>query len=317
VPVSIRTSARADYVHLSALNNASFPDFTKSPEEMEFDDEKRPPHIRFGRWVAELDGKVVGYGSHDQHVGVFHPRKFIIDVVVDPSRLGQGVGTLLYDSVADALLELEPMCIDTWSREDMACRLRFFRKRGFREHTRIWSSTLDVATFDPAPFESYVRAVEAQGIQIRSLAELQDDPDRERKAYDLWCEVRLDMPVLPGDEQVEVPFEMWVEHHHRHPTLLPEGHFIALDGDRYVGTSQLWKAPEEHKLRTGLTGTRRAYRRRGIAAALKLRALGYAKAHGAAQVDTENDASNAPMLALNARIGFQKRPAWIHLRKSV
>ena len=37
---------------------------------------------------------------------------------------------------------------------------------------------------------------------------------------------------------------------------------VAVDGDRYVGESQLWLSPEPDTLRTGLTGTRRAYRRR-------------------------------------------------------
>jgi mycothiol synthase len=69
-------------------------------------------------------------------------------------------------------------------------------------------------------------------------------------------------------------------------------------------------------LRTGLTAVRRAYRRRGIALALKVRSLEFGKANGYSSVQTENESNNRGMLAINDELGFVKNPAWAHYLKS-
>ena len=62
------------------------------------------------------------------------------------------------------------------------------------------------------------------------------------------------------------------------------------------------------KLYTGLTGVRRAYRRRGIATALKTQAIAWAKTQGASYLETDNEENN-PMYQLNLALGFQPIPA--------
>ena len=46
------------------------------------------------------------------------------------------------------------------------------------------------------------------------------------------------------------PFEEWLEHTRR-PSLLEDGYFIAVDNGQYVGTSNLWLAPDADLLKTG------------------------------------------------------------------
>jgi GNAT superfamily N-acetyltransferase len=92
---------------------------------------------------------------------------------------------------------------------------------------------------------------------------------------------------------------------------------LAVDGDRFVGTSQLWRAPAADELRTGLTGVRREYRRRGIALALKVHSLAFAKAQACyKRVLTENESNNRGMLSINERLGFVKKPVWAHYLKT-
>ena len=70
-------------------------------------------------------------------------------------------------------------------------------------------------------------------------------------------------------------------------------------------------------LYTGFTGVRREYRGRGIAMALKLRAVDYAKSHGYREIRTWNSTLNAPMLGINVRLGFVKQPVWITFGKDL
>jgi mycothiol synthase len=308
--LQIRPFSDQDYERLAELRNAVYTEFSDTADELRFSDAKRPEKCRHQRWAAELDGQVMGFAEYDQSPHVYDPRKFSSDVVVDLDRLQQGIGRRLYATIIDALRSLDPVSIDVWTRDDMACRVRFFEDRGLVESWRMWASELDLTTFDPTPFAHYREDVAAQGVVIKSLEELADDPERERKVFELWNAVRVDVPIPPGEVRQDTPFDEWLEQGKR-PSMLWDGYFIAIEDGEYVGTSALFRSPEPDLLKTGLTAVRRSHRRRGIAVALKLRALEYAVSHGYRRVITDNASLNRPMLSINEQLGFVKYPAWV------
>ncbi|HKN06637.1 MAG TPA: GNAT family N-acetyltransferase, partial [Thermoplasmata archaeon] len=95
------------------------------------------------------------------------------------------------------------------------------------------------------------------------------------------------------------------------PAFLPEAWFLAYDGETYVAMSNLEKSlTESDSLRVGFTGTRAAYRGRGIASELKRRALEYARGKGVRYLRTVNDSLNLPMWAINQKQGFVRTFEW-------
>jgi len=83
-----------------------------------------------------------------------------------------------------------------------------------------------------------------------------------------------------------------------------------------VGLSYLHRRPEQPEvLSQNLTGVLREYRGRGIAMALKLQTVRYAREHGYREIRTGNDARNRPMLRINEAMEFVKQPAWITFEK--
>ena len=109
------------------------------------------------------------------------------------------------------------------------------------------------------------------------------------------------------------PFELWQRRSLESPRFLPELNLVALDGDDYVGMSNFWRDLRPGHIGTGLTGVLASHRRRGLATALKVRALSAARAAGFKVTTTWNAAENAGMLGINRRLGFTARPAWMEL----
>ena len=309
--IAIRPFTPDDYPAMVAVNNAVFTEHRNTVEEWQFNDAHRDPKCHFARYVAERDGEIVALAECGNSPMMFHPRKFSVGVTVHPEWQGQGIGTALYDHVVAALDAFSPLSLRGNTRECWPQSLRFLETRGFAERMRSWESRLDVAAFDPTPHAGAEAHAAAHGIDIATYAELVADPDHRRKLYDLDCDLGRD---VPSPEPFTPPsYEWYVERVFGDPDLLPDAWFVAIDGatGQYVGMSQLWDSQASDDLYNGLTGVRRSHRRRGIALALKLRGIAYARAQGRPTIKTWNESNNRAMLAINEALGFVKQPAWI------
>lgn len=310
----IRPFTPQDYPEIAQIAGAALPEYLVAPQEMEFQDTRRDPKCLHRRWIAEDDGgAVVGFGEYGQRAGAYHPRRFHLDVRVQPSHQGRGFGKTLYAQIMEALDAFDPLSVRTMVREDMARPQRFLTERGFTEDMRAFKSRLDVAAFDPAPYADAEAHVLAQGITFKSLRELEGAPGHTQKHYELSEELVADVPSpephTPMDKAV------WKRRFLENPNLLPEAYLFALDGSEYVGVTMLFGSQASTDLYTGLTAVTRTHRRRGIALALKLRAIAWAKAQGHPLIKTWNEANNAGMLGINVQLGFVRQPAWLDMVK--
>lgn len=317
----IRPFTPDDYERIAAINNAAYSDAQGQPlmphsaDDMREADAKLQPHIRFGRWVAEVDRQVVGAAEHDQEAGRYHPRRFWVDLYVHPEYQRRGIGTALYERLLAELQPHQPEMLRNTFREDQTDSVRFAERHGWREASRQWESFLDLARFDPMPFAGAEDRVLALGVDIKTLPDLQPDPDRDRKLYDLMWEIRQDFPEI--DAATREPFEEFQEHELNDPKLLPDGYFVAVQNGAYLGlATHTMFGDRADTIRIGQTGVARAARRQGIALALKLRAVTWAQRRGARYLRTVNESSNVGILAINERMGFKKRPAWIDMVKT-
>lgn len=319
MPVHLRPFEEWDYPAYVAIGNAVYPEFRNSVAEVRKADAAWD-HARYDkrRLVAEDGtGSLVGGGVVNHMPEQFAADRYAMELMVPPAERRRGVGGALYDALLAELRARGAAALRVSVKESMPEGLAFATARGFTEVQRDWESRLDIAAFDPAPFADAAARAAGHGIGMTTLAaERERDPDALRKAYELHLVVNRDVPEV--DPVTDVPFEHFLGHEVEGPGALPDGYLLAKAGDRYVAESSLF-ATEEHPeiLYQGLTGVIPEYRGRGIAMALKLLTVAYARAHGRREIRTWNNTRNLPMLRINEAMGFVKQPVWIELRKEL
>jgi len=310
-------SSDADYEAIVAILNTANPEYPTTAADQKEWDAKREARVNFGRWIALVDGRPVGVASHDQMPWQYHPRRYYLDLMVLPEYQGQGIGRALYEHVLAAIEPSEPLSVKTMVREDWERAVRFYTDRGFREILRAHESRLYLASFDMAKFATDIHRPVEHGIVLKSLADLWGDPDLSRKLHALDTELLADLPAAePITPLTPEQFDKMVMHS---SNLLKEAYAVAVDEKtgEFVGVNALWKRKADNDLDNGLTGVRRAYRRKGIALALKLKNIAWAKSHGYRAIRTDNEVNNVGMLSINERLGFQRVPPWLEISKTL
>lgn len=306
---------QVDYDAVVQIYNRCAPLYPSVAADWQRWDRNRIPEHLFRRFVAcrTADDKIVGYGFYMHRSWAFHPRKFYFGIYVDPDLQGLGIGRTMYTHAMDALAPHSPISLESSTYADKPRARRFLEDRGFAVKMRDHCSRLELADFDPDLWADTVHRVDQSGIVVKNLTQLRrDDPEHLRKLYEMIFEIVQDLPS--HDPITPTPYDIWLKRFADDPNRIDEAFLVALDGDHYVGVTMLERSRATDKtLFTDLTGVCRTYRRRGIATALKVHALAFAKANfRTAEGDipfvvTENEVNN-PMFQINVKLGFEKMP---------
>lgn len=318
--LELRKFDPSEYESYAGIRNPHYPHNQISAHEVKsFDDhlDRTKYYLQRYTCVKKDAGEIVGYGSIHHMPWSFNPHRYQGGLVVDKRRQNKGVGAFIYENLIRYLSQLEAREVWAGAYEDMPVSLHFMTKRGFRERMRLWESRLNPASVNLSKFAHYLDKAESAGIEIRTLAqELAEDPDCYRKLHELNQTLLADMPS--PEPYTPVPYEEWLNLDMRDPGLLPEAYTIAKHRDKYVGLSTARRLDKEPKgLHQLLTGVRREYRGKGIAFAMKLRVLEWAQKNGIESIRTENATNNEPMLAVNIKLGFQRKVGQVFFSKTL
>lgn len=250
--------------------------------------------------VPDEEDAPVGYGEIRTGTDPLQ-RRYRLRLGVDPARRGRGAGAALWDALRRELADRSADAVDLWAADHTACQA-FITKRGFVEVTRAYQQVRAV-TSAPLPTRALAERIAATGIRITTLAALRDaigDAALEA-AWALHTELLADVATL--GHATAGPLEGWIAEHTADATALPQAHFIALDGARFVGAVAARREGDDG-LRIGLTGVVPDHRRRGIGRLLTLRLHAWARANGLSEIHTLVARGNTAMLALNDALGY-------------
>jgi GNAT superfamily N-acetyltransferase len=243
-----------------------------------------PERTRHRTWVAEVDGVVAGRSL--AHLPFFGGTSARVAVAVFPAYRGRGIGSALYDAAFEHARSLEPseLISDFFETPE---GVRFAQARGWRE-TRAES----LLALDPRTVSDEPQA------EVRPLTEA-DLRDAHRIDEETTRDIPMHEPIN------EIPYAEWEEWVLDEPLFTRSGSFLAYADGQAAAVSLLTVDPENGRAMNWMLGTLREFRGRGLGTAAKLASIRWAAANGITQMVTNNDETNAPMLAINRRLGYQ------------
>lgn len=288
---TVRPGGPSDAEPVAGLLRATLP-YIATPELVRWQLTGAPAAERFGLLVAEVDGELVGVAR----TGLLHesgePGWGFVNLTVHPGRRGRGVGSALLAAAEARLVGLGVR--RAYARvADEAAAVSFADRRGYRPGRRSVLLGLDLAA--AALPESPPVAVP---VRLAAAADL-DDP---RPLYEADLDAARDEPGDVG--MAEVSYADWRAAYWERPDLDRALTTVAvLDGVVVAFSVALTDGRDRYQ--SGMTGTRRDWRGRGLARAVKDASLRAARAAGYREAVTVNDAGNEAMLALNRRHGYR------------
>jgi GNAT superfamily N-acetyltransferase len=295
----------ADLERLVGIVNATSPEDPTTLDEIHWSDRTYPGSTRL---LAELDGQAVGAATVGR-VYTYPPDHpaFWGSIGVLPGARRQGIGEGLLRAISDAArvagkTQLYIRCVD-----DRPDGIDFLAHRGFTELERTKAVRLDLAGLAGPP------ASPPRGIELTTLAAR---PDLVASVHAVALDTFADIPG--GDEPMTAGDLAEFRARDVDRDLIPkDAFFVAVDtaSGRVVGYANLIMLPGSTMVAYhDMTTVLRAYRRRGIARVLKEATIAWALDNGLTALETGNDEANAPMRAVNARLGYRPLPDEITMR---
>jgi len=306
----------ADYEAMVRIAKAVRPDdFDSVEDHADWDANAHRAGRQSSRWFATVDGEIAAFSRLGDSPWLSGPVR-TADITVHPDYQHQGIGRGLLERIESLARERGAETLIGGTEEHREREIRFIEAAGYGEIDRDWRSTLDLDAFDSNVWRDAIDRVAASGIEILSAAELRTTtPDWIDRLYELYAEVEGDMPVqFPIDSMPRDDFEVLMLGR----KMLADGFLVAIEGEELVGLTQPERVDgEDDVIAQEMTGVAAKARGRGIATALKVSSAIWAKDAGYRSIRTFNSQSNAPMLAVNEKLGFVKDYGFIEYRKDL
>ncbi|MFE7563179.1 GNAT family N-acetyltransferase [Kitasatospora sp. NPDC057500] len=291
--MTIRDFRPEDAEAVAAAHRAGREHLVQTPEMFTWREARQPKGAHYRTLVAELDGRVVGAVRCGVVVGTTTTGVGHANGSVLPGYRRRGVFTALLAAAERHLAGHGVAELHGWA-DDEPASLAFAEARGFTVGRTAHFAARDLAV--PLPSDPPLPA----GVELRPASDFAADP---RPVFAVEADAALDEPgeiVLDATEYDEWLAGEWNRPDHDHEltvVAVVDGRPAAFSFATTDGADRYWSA---------FTACRREFRGRGLSKLAKLESLCRARAAGLRFAYTSNDATNAPMLAINAWLGYER-----------
>jgi GNAT superfamily N-acetyltransferase len=263
-----------------------------------------PRRLRTLWLVAVVDGEPVGLGRDETQLLGGEPGMRGTWVGVRPDLRRRGIGARLWERVEAHAREVGARKLRSSATSDQPDGERFLLERGFTVSRRELQSWVDPTAIDQELLRHRRSDATQRGFRVSVLRDLL--PDMESALRQLSMDGDRDSPG--HDDQPPVSASTFHRVMIQNPTLDADRSTVVFHGDTPVALCWLKGDISVGRYGIEFTGTAPDWRGQGLATLAKLMALELAAQASIRWVGTTNDQENAPMLAVNRRLGSRPLP---------
>lgn len=247
--------------------------------------------------AADHRGRIAGYAVAN---ALSHISAVFTNVYVDPIQQERGVGSLLWSAIEREAAGFGPNEAQGYVQDNDERSLAIIQRWGFEvvEPYRGGPSQ-DTYVLHLGSLDATFRAEAPAGYELRSVAELESSGLAD-VLWPLYVVAVTDKPRWDDDEADVDKLRDRLESER----LLPGGSLVVFRDDQVVGFTILTEIGPR-TAHVDLTVVDRADRGRGLATLLKRRSATWAHDAGYERLITESRSDNAPIVAVNRKLGFR------------
>ncbi len=295
--MTIRPAAATDAEAVAALRRTVFPYLPASAAQIGRMITDPPPAQKSAAWVADTDG-VVGWGSCGLSSWTSEPGIGSLTVYVHPEHRGRGIGATLLNACHEHLGGIDARRSRSFVTQDAA---GYAGRHGYTPNREMHYASLDLRALPPQP-------PVPRDVQLLSAAEVGPE-----LMYDADAAASLDEP---SDVQADaIGYDDWLHEIWDGPMLDLDLTVAAVVDGRVAAFTVV--ETDGQLAWSGMTGTLREYRGRGLAKLVKSVALRRAADAGLQSAATSTDDRNGPMLAVNQWLGYRRVATHVGVTKDL
>jgi GNAT superfamily N-acetyltransferase len=266
------------------------PEWVFSAESLRHRLASSPPEARLAAWCVEEGDELIGWAIASLMVETSEAGVGWIGVNVHPKRRRAGLGSALLSAAERHAHEIGVARLLSFARGDDGSA-SFARSHGYEQ-----TASNEILVVDPRAVEP---PVVPAGVGLRPFSAFADDPS---PIFHVDTTSMLDEP---GDARFDsITYDYWRERFLGNPLLDHEASTVALVEGTVAAYTMLLIDRTTGRGQNNGTGTLPEFRGRGLATLAKRACLARAAELGCTAVYTGNNEANAPMLAINRKLGY-------------
>ena len=309
-----------EFEELARIDNLVNHDSTNHPDDDKRDWKIRDKSLIRNRLLLYNNKQLIGVIYYSQGRNE-NNRTCFYTLNLDPSYNYKGYRELLYHKMLENVKQFNcnKLLTSIYEHPNYKEHQKLLIKEGFRLVQTNREYSCDIRKVDIVKYQPLIQKLESEGIHFYdSKEEMLDWPNHYEKLEELEWTYAQDFPTPDGVKQTRTPFDQFMKHCLDFYENSYGVDIVAVKDEQYIGSTDIEVYPkaEPQKGWTGGLGVIKKFRRKGIATALKIKAIEGLLKKGVIEVRTDNEENN-PMYKINVELGFEPVPFSLDYMKEI
>jgi len=314
------TASDQEFKELARIDNLVNHDSIAHPDEDKNEWSIRDKNIIRDRLLLYKQNILIGVMYYSQGRDENNQTTFFT-LNLDPNYNNMGYRNLLYNKMLERIKVFNCNKVHTSIYDhpnyDEIKKLIIREKFKLVQTNREYSC--DIRKVNINKYQPLIKKLESEGIRFYdSKKEMLNWPGHFKKLEELEWEIEQDIPIPDGIKHTRIPFKHWMKlclDFYKNSYGID---LVAVIENKYIGSTDIFVfgKSEPYKGWTGSLGVIKEFRRRGIATAIKIKAIEKLLKKGVTEIRTDNEKNN-PMYKINVALGFKPVPFSLDYMKEI